>query len=381
MASHPVDETTDLAPSRFATPPPAERAPEWPLISGHQTRRTTLPHPFEEEQDIASSHFAAPPTAERAPERSSVSAAESRCAEAPPPFESQLEPEPPHSATAPQERQRHWSALYEEVESGRIEPDMDSRRTTPPPPVERKTVRSPEPPSTLTENLRIPATPSLERSREWAPLSATEPKRTLAPRPFETQPAPESPRAVAPAVAPVEPAPVHATMESEEDDDDSESSHEPVFPKLLRRLKTVGRAALPVVPHVLPKEGKIGAAVSTVTAGSNVLVSQSTQQTQAALPGSPAPPADRAPIGDNLDVLRAAHKDLRDKVHEQSAMLERVEVQMQILCESVNHTEREQRDLVDELKFFSKWALVFAVAVGVLMMAAVGFDVVLILRQ
>ena len=151
-----------------------------------------------------------------------------------------------------------------------------------------------------------------------------------------------------------------------------------MFPKLLKRLKTVGRAALPVVPHVLPKEEKIGAAVSAVTTVSTVLTTQAAPQAQ---PAPAAPKVDPPPSGGDIDVLRAAHKDLRDKVTDQSAALERVEVQMQMLCESVNHTEREQQDLVDELKFFSKWALVFAVAVGVLLMAAVAFDVVLLLRQ
>lgn len=162
------------------------------------------------------------------------------------------------------------------------------------------------------------------------------------------------------------------------EEDESESTHEAVFPKLLKRLKTVGRAALPVVPHVLPKEGKNGGAVSAVTSVSTVLTTQAAPQAQ---PAPASPKEDAAPNNENLDVLRAAHKDLRDKVNDQSAALERVEVQMQMLSESVNRTEREQQDLVDELKFFSKWALVFAVAVGVLLMAAVAFDVVLLLRQ
>lgn len=168
------------------------------------------------------------------------------------------------------------------------------------------------------------------------------------------------------------------------EDEDSEDTHDPMFPRLLKRLKTVGRAALPVVPHVLPKEGKTGTSISAVTSVSTVIATHETQQSQippAAPVPMPSPAVNAAPVGDNLDVLRAAQKDLRDKVNEQSAMLERVEVQMQMLNEAVNHTEREQKDLVDELKFFSKWALVFAVAVGVMLMAAVAFDVVLILRQ
>jgi hypothetical protein len=376
----PFEPESVPAPHRTLAPSPVERAPERPPIPP-EARRVGPPPPFEAEQDLSRPRPTLPPRAERAPEWPANSAAETRPA-ASPVFESELnpEPEPPRSTSSPlPERQRHWSALYQEqVEPTRTEPDMESRRSTPPLPVERKPIRPQEAAPEFTESARVPGYPPLERSRDWTPLSATEPRRIIAPRAFEPQPAPEPPRAAAPPPPPVsEPAPVRTFLGVSEEDE-SEDAQESVFPKLLKRLKTVGRAALPVVPHVLPKEEKIGAAVSAVTAVSTVVT------THAALPVQPAPASpkvDPAPNNENLDALRAAHKDLRDKVKDQSAAIERVEVQMQMLCESVNHTEREQQDLVDELKFFSKWALVFAVAVGVLLMAAVAFDVVLLLRQ
>lgn len=161
---------------------------------------------------------------------------------------------------------------------------------------------------------------------------------------------------------------------------DSEETRDPAFPKLLKRLATVGRAALPIVPHVLPKEGRIGATVSAVTAVSSALASRAAQQATAAQSALGASKS-LAPAGEDLDGLRAAQKELRDKVAGQSAILERVQDQVDMLCEAANRVESEQRDLVAELKFFSKWALVFAVGVSVLLMATVAFEVVLLLRQ
>lgn len=169
-------------------------------------------------------------------------------------------------------------------------------------------------------------------------------------------------------------------VEESAEEDESVNPHDPMFPKLLKRIATVGRAALPIVPHVLPREGRIGATVSAVTAVSSALAAHAAQAgTAQSAPA--ASKTDLAPIGDNIDVLRAAQKELRDKIADQSAIIERVQDQVDMLCEAANRVESEQRDLVSELKFFSKWALVFAVGVSVLLMASVAFEVVLILRQ
>jgi hypothetical protein len=131
---------------------------------------------------------------------------------------------------------------------------------------------------------------------------------------------------------------------------------------------------------VLPREGAIGATVSAVTAVSSALAARAAQQSSAAQSAPAMPNFDLAPIDNNLDLLRAAQRELRDKVADQKAVLDRVQDQVDMLCEAANRVESEQRDLVAELKFFSKWALVFAVGVSVLLMATVAFEVVLILR-
>lgn len=85
--------------------------------------------------------------------------------------------------------------------------------------------------------------------------------------------------------------------------------------------------------------------------------------------------------GDNLDDLRMVQRELRNTVTEQSGVLERVQDQVQMLCESADRSAMEQQQLVEELKFFSRWAFIFGIAVALLLSAAVAFDVVLLLRQ
>jgi hypothetical protein len=164
---------------------------------------------------------------------------------------------------------------------------------------------------------------------------------------------------------------------------------EPTVSKWLDRLMSVGRAALPVVPHVLPMEGKIGATVAAATALSNVLVSRPQPAPPPPPERLPAPPVAVAPtptidtkaVEDKLTGMETAHRELTKKVIDQNASLERVEEHIQLVQEIFERERLDLQDLLRQMKLFSKWALVFAVAVAMLLAASVGFNVVLLLRQ
>ena len=160
---------------------------------------------------------------------------------------------------------------------------------------------------------------------------------------------------------------------------------EPTVSKWLDRLMSVGRAALPVVPHVIPMEGKIGATVAAATALSNVIGSRPhpAPPPAPALPAAaPAAPAiDTKAVEDKLTGMETAHRELTKKVIDQNASLERVEEHIQLVQEIFERERLDLQDLLRQMKLFSKWALVFAVAVAMLLAASVGFNVVLLLRQ
>ena len=364
------DPQEDLAPPQLVTSPVSDRYPQQPPPAA-EPNWDAAPPSFEEEMNLAPPRPAASAREEYPRAISPQPAAGMRQPAPPPPIQS--EPESYPAAPASPERARHWSALFEEdPHQKRIETGMDPRRAAPP---ERKPSPTPEPAPESTNSIRAAMPPTPERPRESAPLFASEPRRSTASPSHEMEPAQDWPHADSSIEVKSE-----SSCDAEEsaEEDDPVNSHDPMFPKLLKRIATVGRAALPIVPHVLPREGRIGATVSAVTAVSSALVAHATQQANAA---QSAPKVDLAPIGDNIDVLRAAQKELRDKIADQSAIIERVQDQCDMLCEAANRVESEQRDLVSELKFFSKWALVFAVGVSVLLMASVAFEVVLILRQ
>ena len=378
VAPPPFEFEQELESPRPAASFVPDRFPEPPPLSATELERTvappSVPPIIDERMNIEPSRSAASVPDELLQDSSAHIAAGRRRAVAPPSFEPDLKPasHPPSP-----DRSRHWSALFDEdLDSRRIESDMEHRRAAPP---ERKFSPTPEPSSDSTESFRAATPPASERLRESAPVFATEPWRSAASPLHEMESAPEWPHpAASHTIEPEMELPHHSTEAG--DEDDSGEPRDPMFPKLLKRLATVGRAALPIVPHVLPREGAIGATVSAVTAVSSALASRSAQQPSAAQHAPTMPKIDLAPIDDNLDLLRAAQRELRDKVADQKAVLDRVQDQVDMLCEAANRVESEQRDLVAELKFFSKWALVFAVGVSVLLMATVAFEVVLILR-
>lgn len=218
-----------------------------------------------------------------------------------------------------------------------------------------------------------PAAPSpMERPREWAPLSAAAPQASTA-RP------PEPALKSRVAVPPPEPEPDYFAEEIS-DKRESERDRKTALPKLLRRLMTSGRTEFPVAPEFVSAEAEMIASVSPETsAPTPITASAASHSTQVS--ASSMPKVELKPIGDNLDDLRLAHREMRNTVTEQSGVLERVQDQVQMLCESSDRGAKEQQQLVDELKFFSKWAFVFAIAVSLLLFASVAFDVVLLLRQ
>ena len=361
--------------------PPASHVPDHvpePPFSASELERNVAPPSdppfFDEEMNFEPSPSASSAPGEPLPDSPPHFAAGMRRAVAPPPFEPEAKPASDPSSPA---RSIHWSALFDEgLDSKRIEPDMEPRRAEPP---ERKFSPTPEPPPDLTESFRAATPPASERPREAAPFFATEPWRSAASPLQDMESAPDWPHpAASHTIEPEMEIPHNSTDAG--DEDDSVETRNPMFPKLLKRLATVGRAALPIVPHVLPREGAIGATVSAVTAVSSALAARAAQHSSAAQPAPAMSKIDLAPIDDNLDLLRAAQRELRDKVADQKAVLDRVQDQVDMLCEAANRVESEQRDLVAELKFFSKWSLVFAVGVSVLLMATIAFEVVLILR-
>jgi hypothetical protein len=212
----------------------------------------------------------------------------------------------------------------------------------------------------------------MERPREWAPLSASAPPvaATRSPDPAI------KPRVVAPLS---QPEPVFFAHEIPEPRE-PEKSRTPAIPKLLKRLMNAGRPEFPPVPEFVSAEAEMSAAISAENMAATPVASHEASITPLVSP-SPMPRAELKPVADNLDDLRLAQRDLRNTVTEQSGVLERVQDQVQILCETADRGAQEQQQLVDELKFFSKWAFVFAIAVALLLFASVAFDVVLLLRQ
>lgn len=422
---------------RWSHTPPPELPPEWtatvaaerqhpappsahPLEFGVAAPVETLPEPIE------SPRFVDPAQSERAPEKPPAYTAEPSIT-APPPFEPKLNSEQPRSAVpAPNGRPRGWSSLFgdepkpsitlpplefapswpQEAAAGPMKPPQpvdslpgsglhdwsaifaaDSKSSIDLSAPEYTLTGPPQAASNRIESVRS-VIPSPEKSsHDWSSIFATEPRSSVDLSPFEPAPAdsqemaPEPARSVTPVL--MDTAPIETTVEESginaEESEEEMSAKPRQLPKMLKRLMNVGRAALPVVPQFLPKEGKIGVTVSAVSAVSSALAAHAAQQSSKSAPAL-TPGIDGTSIAETLDELRAVQRELGSRIVQQTAVLERVQDQVQFLCEGAERSAQEQQHLVDEMKFFSRWGLVFAIAVAILLFAAVGFDVMMFMR-
>ena len=281
-----------------------------------------------------------------------------------PPIDAGFSPEPSQYASLPRpEQSRHWLPQAEEP-----------GYAVPPAWMDRGAVAPVEAAPAPKQSFRSMASMPMERSRERTPLSAA------------TAPPLSTPRTPEPALTSrvVEPRP-DPDFDTEEiaDDIEPEKNRKSALPKLLKRLMTAGRTEFPAIPEFVSAEDEMAA---TATGAQEIaaplpVAAQAAPHIAPVPASSPMPKVEYTPAGDNLNDLRLAHRDLRNTVTEQSGVLERVQDQVQMLCESADRSAQEQQQLVGELKFFSKWAFVFAIAVALLLFASVAFDVVLLLRQ
>ncbi len=232
----------------------------------------------------------------------------------------------------------------------------------------------------LVDALGSSAFPTTHYADEITSLPGAEMRNTFAPLSAERQSAPLAeptgePSGMLSAVIPEREGEILASRTEVSAEGESEEPRKPGFPKILKRLVSVGRAALPVVPHVLPLEGRIGATVSAVSAISDVLSARAGQA--ASTPST----ADFAAIGSNLENLTTAQKVLRSQIEKQGVLIERIEDQMQIVLDATERAARAQQQLADELKFFTGWKFIFAVTLGLLLFGAIAFEVVFLLHR
>jgi hypothetical protein len=118
------------------------------------------------------------------------------------------------------------------------------------------------------------------------------------------------------------------------------------------------RHAIPIVQKLLPLlDGNIATVVS------NILY-----PTPAA---PPAPPAaqrvDLVPLKEEIAELQAFHKELRERIAEQSNSLKHVEDRLELVREATDRNTLEQQELLEDLKSMgSKVNIVAAIAIGLL---------------
>lgn len=430
---------------RTASAPPAERFPDWPSAPAAETRATAAPPPLTQDLDrnlprtssapafentpqrssrpatetrqpaapqparpdadwdwprTVSAAPASAPAAERSPDWPPVSAADTRQA-APPAFTAEpgLQQQPPSGPPPrlwerpldPMTQPENSLPAFEAVpanETRRIPSppapegmrgwpaQAESRFASPPVSAERPGVRPPAPAQELRELFPDLGPNPMERPREWAPLPVAAPPSP--PRTAASEQGRESSRVAAP---PSREAASGFEDEEELAEPEAGKSRKSGLPKLLRRLIPGGRSASDG-PHDSAREGRFGLTGSADSDFSTTLSEQDlSSHMVSTMAPTPASKLESVLGADSLDDLRMVQRELRNSVTEQSGILERVQDQVQMLCESADRSAMEQQQLVDELKFFSRWAFIFGMAVALLLVASVAFEVVLLLRQ
>jgi hypothetical protein len=133
------------------------------------------------------------------------------------------------------------------------------------------------------------------------------------------------------------------------------------FSSGLQKAVNVARMAIPIVQSLLPLlDGNLATAVAN-------LIAPRAHRPAVAPPAE----ADLAPLEDGLAKLEAEHRSLHLHVMEQGATLKRVEDRLEMVREATNRNTREQQELLEDLRSFSKKVKIVAlVGIGLL---AVGF--------
>jgi hypothetical protein len=139
-------------------------------------------------------------------------------------------------------------------------------------------------------------------------------------------------------------------------------------PSGFQRAMNALRLTLPLIQRVLPLlDGNVGTAVSN-------LLNPHLQAPP------PPPPVDLAPIEDGLAELKIQHRELRNRVVEQSSSLKRVEDQLQMVREATDRNKLEQQELLVDLKAVGKKVNLFAYFALSLLGLSVLLNVILYLQ-
>jgi hypothetical protein len=132
----------------------------------------------------------------------------------------------------------------------------------------------------------------------------------------------------------------------------------------LQRAMNGLKSALPLVQRLLPLlDGNILAAVANLLAPH-------------AHPPAPKPP-DLTPIQGSLTELKSQQRELRSQVTEQSAVLQRIADQLEVIREATDRNTLEQQELVDELKSAGKRMNIVALVAFAMLAISLALNVVL----
>ena len=142
---------------------------------------------------------------------------------------------------------------------------------------------------------------------------------------------------------------------------------------VMQKLATLGRTVLPLLPHLLPMDRRVGAAVSAVSG----LVAARSQPSSAPPPVAPGP----GPLEQSVSELHTKHGELRDQLTAQSAQLMQLEKELRTVREAAERQMTEHEELVASWKAFRKRALLFGIAGAVLLAASIACSVILLLRH
>jgi len=137
-------------------------------------------------------------------------------------------------------------------------------------------------------------------------------------------------------------------------------------PSGFQRAMGVMRGVLPVVQKILPLlDGNIASAVSNI-------LGPSAQ--------SPASRGSLVPIENALGQMHTEQLELRDRIAEQNASLQRVADHLELVKEATDRNTLEQQELMADLRKMRKKATAFAWVVVALLVVSIAANLLLFLR-
>jgi len=95
---------------------------------------------------------------------------------------------------------------------------------------------------------------------------------------------------------------------------------------------------------------------------------------------APAPVVNLEPIEDNLNSLKAQHRELRNQIVEQNSSLKRVEDQLEMVREATDRNTLEQQELMEDLKAVGNKVNLVAVVALLLLAVSIALNVLLYLH-